>query len=136
MEDLNMERSEAIQIVQTLADGRDPRTGEPFPSDSPYQSAQVTRALFFAIRSLESRRGPGGRNRNLPENAGKPWSMADDEALARRFDDAVEVPDLAQEFKRTEEAIRARLVRLGKIDSVQEEEQPVGARASNGAMAR
>lgn len=132
-----MERTEAIQIVQTLADGRDPRTGAQFPSDSPYQSAQVTRALFFAVRSLESRRGPGTRNRNLPENAGKPWSADDDEALARRFDDAVEVPDLAQEFKRTEEAIRARLVRLGKIDSEQlEAAQPAQGRVSNGAMAR
>ena len=131
-----MERIEAIQIVQTLADGRDPTTGEPFPSDSPYQSAQVTRALFFAVRSLEARRAPGPRNPNLPENAGKPWSAADDEALARRFDDAVEVGELAQEFKRTDEAIRARLVRLGKIDSEQLEGVQAPVPAMNGAAAR
>jgi hypothetical protein len=133
-----MERTEAIQIVQALADGRDPRTGEAFPPDSPYQSVQVTRALFFAARSLASRRAPANRDRNLPENAGKAWSAADDETLARRFDDAVEVPALAQEFKRTEEAIRARLVRLGKIDSsdLQAATAVASGHAANGAMAR
>ena len=131
-----MERTEAIQIVQTLADGRDPQTGAPFPSDSPYQSAQVTRALFFAVRSLEVRRAPGPRNRNLPENAGKPWSASDDEVLARRFDDAVEVGELAQEFKRTDEAIRARLVRLGKIDAEQLEAAQAPVPAMNGVAAR
>jgi hypothetical protein len=132
-----MERSEAVQIVQTLADGRDPRTGTAFPADSPYQTAQVTRALFFAVRSLEGRRGPGTRNRNLPENAGKPWSADDDESLARRFDEAAEVPSLAQEFKRTEEAIKARLVRLGKLDSSELAGTAAGAgRVANGAMGR
>lgn len=132
-----MERTEAIQIVQALADGRDPRTGEAFPPDSPYQSAQVTRALYFAARSMGSRRASGNRNPNLPENAGKAWSAADDEALARQFDDAVEVPALAQEFKRTEEAIRARLVRLGKIDSSDLQAAPsTSGHAANGAMAR
>ena len=132
-----MERSEAIQIVHALADGRDPRTGTAFPPDSPYQTAQVTRALFFAVRSLEGRRGPGARNNNLPENAGKPWSAGDDETLAKRFDEATEVPALAQEFKRTQEAIKARLVRLGKLDASELEVAAAGVgRAADGAMAR
>ena len=132
-----MERTEAMQIVQALADGRDPRTGESFPPDSPYQSAQVTRALFLAMRLLAPRRDAVTRSRDLPENAGKSWSATDDEALSQRFDDATEVPALAQEFKRTEEAIRARLVRLGKIDPGQTAPLPVAAgRADNGVMSR
>lgn len=34
-----MEPDRAIEIVQSLADGVDPHSGERFPSSSPYQQA-------------------------------------------------------------------------------------------------
>ena len=34
---LGMEPDRAKDIIRSLADGRDPATGEPFPPDSPYQ---------------------------------------------------------------------------------------------------
>lgn len=40
-----MERDNAAKILQTLADGVDPATGEPFPASSPYQRADVVRAM-------------------------------------------------------------------------------------------
>lgn len=51
-----MELSNAIQIVQALADGVDPHTGEAFPDNSPYQHPQTVRALFTAVKALESYR--------------------------------------------------------------------------------
>ncbi len=49
-----MEKFEASQILQGLADGIDPDTGEVFPDDSPYQRPKTIRALFVAIRAIES----------------------------------------------------------------------------------
>src|SRR5689334_268643 len=50
----DMERKDATKILQSLADGVDPTTGEPFPASSPYQRADVVRALFAAVRALGS----------------------------------------------------------------------------------
>ena len=93
----------------------DPFTGEIFPDDSPYQKPQVIRALFLALSVMEG--VPKGRKvkRVLPENAGKPWEQAEDELLSTEFDAGTPVDEIARRHKRTEGAIRARLVRIGKI---------------------
>lgn len=88
-------------------------TGEVFPPDSPYQKPQVIHALFLALRTLEGKQ----RKRNSPENAGKPWRASEDELLCMRFDAGASISEIAREHRRTEDAIRARLVRLGKIDA-------------------
>lgn len=48
-----MEASEALRILEALADGMDPESGEVFPSDSPYRRPDVTSALFTAARALD-----------------------------------------------------------------------------------
>lgn len=109
--------SEAIRILQALAEGVDPSTGEQFTPDSPYENPTVVRALFLAIRALEGREENEQRKRNLPESAGKPWDASEGELLCRRFDKGTSVAEMAREHKRTRGAIQARLVRLGKIIS-------------------
>jgi cytoskeletal protein RodZ len=47
-----MERQQAAKLLQALADGIDPATGDQFPIDSPYQRADTVRALFVAIQTL------------------------------------------------------------------------------------
>lgn len=61
-----MDAERAIEIVQALADGVDPFTGERFPSGSPYQQADTVRALHLALegltklrRSTARKTGPG-----------------------------------------------------------------------------
>ena len=44
-----MELDRAIEIVQSLADGMDPYSGERFPPDSPYQQADTVRVLHMAL---------------------------------------------------------------------------------------
>src|SRR5215831_1111437 len=113
-----MERDSAAKILQILADGIDPATGEPFPASSPYQRADVVRALFVAVQAL----GNTPRSRTAPqdkpglENAGQPWSQEEDARLGRAFDAGKSVEMLAEEHKRSRFAIEARLVKLGRIE--------------------
>ena len=49
----------------------------------------------------------------LHENQGKPWEAEEDDYLRRAFQAGVEVKELSDELKRTREAIRARLKKIG-----------------------
>ena len=44
----------ARRSEKLLSDGNDPETGKPFPPNSPYQRPDIIRALFHAVRVLES----------------------------------------------------------------------------------
>lgn len=111
-----MDDDKALAIVSTLANGVNPHTGEVFDVDSPYQSADVIRALYIAVRALEVT-GSKARSKRarLPANAGKPWSEHEDLELLEKFDEGQSVADLAQAHDRTLAGIRARLERHGRV---------------------
>lgn len=114
-----MEQQTALKIIQQLANGVDPHSGEVFRADSPYQHPDTVRALFVALRALEAQSTPKQRasaNENAPQNAGKPWSGEEDQALASAFDAGKQIPELAAQHQRTRAAIEARLAKLGKIE--------------------
>ena len=114
-----MERAEALKIIQQLANGVDPHSGEVFRADSPYQHPDTVRALFAAVRALEAQSASRQRaagTENAPQNAGKPWSGDEDQALAAAFDAGRQVPELAAAHQRSRFAIEARLAKLGKIE--------------------
>ncbi len=45
-----MEADRAMEIIQSLADGLDPYTGDRCPSDSPYQQTDQNPACVLAAR--------------------------------------------------------------------------------------
>jgi hypothetical protein len=110
-----METNETIKIIQALANGTDPMTGEVFPDSSPYNHPKIIRALFQTLKALEKHRGREERERNLPGNAGKPWDEKEDRDLIKGFDARIPTKEIATKHGRTEYAITARLVKLGKI---------------------
>jgi hypothetical protein len=115
--EITMEKQTTLQIIQALAQGIDPHTGETFPAASPYQHPDTVRALFQALQALTG--APTDRARppqGSPENAGKPWSDEEDRTLATAFDTGKTIPELAEHHRRTRVAIQARLIRLGKIE--------------------
>jgi len=114
-----MEREAALKIIQQLANGIDPHSGEVFRADSPYQHPDTVRALFTAVRALEDQSAPRQRAAgagNAPQNAGKPWSGDEDKALTAAFDAGKQIPELATQHQRSRFAIEARLAKLGKIE--------------------
>jgi len=120
-----MDASEALTIIRALADGRDPHSGEPLPSESVFQQPQVIRALFVATTALE-------HTANTPPTAGSAWSSEEERKLIERFEAGVSPAEIAQEHGRTRGAIVSRLVKLGKITkgdaAITTEAKPMTAR--------
>jgi len=110
-----MKEMGALKIIQALADGVNPYTGEVLPTDSVLQNPQIIRALFTAIEALKAEMKRQERTRNLPQRAGQPWTEQELSLLGKRFDQGLSISDIAREHKRTSGAIKAQLERLGKI---------------------
>lgn len=117
-----MELQTAREIIDTLAQGIHPVTGEVMPQDSPYNAPPVIRALFAVSQALEAGATATAadttikarRNRGeLPPNTGKAWAPEDDDQLRTGFAAGTPVKDLAAALGRTRWAIESRLVKLG-----------------------
>ncbi|MGI6301937.1 MAG: hypothetical protein ACOX52_12905 [Verrucomicrobiota bacterium] len=106
-----MDTDPAIEIVQALADGVDPFSGERFPSDSPYQQADTVRALHLALEGLTKLRRSTARK----TGPGRAWTEDEEKELLREFDDKIDVEEIAAKHERTKGAIWARLEKLGRI---------------------
>ena len=109
-----MDQNRAKMVLKALADGINPVTGEVFADDSPYQSADVVRALHVAIDLLKPRRGS---RIEIPANAGKQWCEEEDLKLLASFDGGVSIEEIARLHERTVAGIEARLSRHGRLPS-------------------
>ena len=113
-----MDAPRAKEILRSLADGRDPTTGEQFPPHSPYQQADTVRALYVALEALETpsrTRASRVTDPNKPK-AGAKWTSDDEQRLRDAFTAQQPIPEIAAEHGRTPGAITARLVKLGLIE--------------------
>jgi hypothetical protein len=118
-----MELQIARQIIDVLAQGIHPITGEAMPEDSPYNAPPVIRALHAVSRALEGvgtrpsapAEEPSPARRAQPPNAGKAWHPQEDAALETAFDAGIPIKQVAQELGRTAYAVEQRLIKLGKI---------------------
>jgi hypothetical protein len=115
-----MEREQALKILNALANGVHPATGEVFAADSAYQHPDTVRALFEAVRTMEgSRVAPPAVERKtseVPANTFVRWTPEEEERLGAAFDAGRTSAELAKLHNRTRAAIEARLLKMGKID--------------------
>lgn len=109
-----MELQTARQIIDTLARGVHPVTGECMPPDSPYNEPPVIRALFTVSKALEGV-PPARTSKTVAPNTGKVWAAEDDSRLDAGFTAGAELKQLALELGRTPFAVETRLVRMGKL---------------------
>lgn len=124
-----MEPACAKDILRSLADGRDPATGEQFPPNSPYQHADTVRALFMAVDALDNSARRARRQAHRPEGIaprpvdpnrpkiGASWSPKEEQQLRTAFVAHTPIPKIAADHGRTQGAITARLVKLGLIEA-------------------
>ena len=110
-----MNASEALGIVRALASGVDPVTGDAFPAESAYQRAQIVRALYEAASALERSARFERKRAQLPPKTGVAWTGEEDRRLLAAFDGGRALGEVAAEHERTQGAIRARLVKYGRL---------------------
>jgi len=115
-----MTREQTLRILQALANGVHPATGEQFAPDSPYQQPDTIRALCESIRILQGTQSPASireqRPASMPGNTGNRWTPEEEERLASAFDAGKSVDEIVRGHNRSRAAIEARLVKLGKLD--------------------
>ena len=109
-----MEIDRAKELLQQMANGVDPLTGEILPEQHLYNQPDIIRTLHMAINALEKESKP---KLPLSKNAGKPWPAEDDNTLCQLYDSGMSTKELAEHFQRSRGAITSRLVRLGKMSA-------------------
>ena len=112
-----MDQSQALAVVRSLANGVDPESGEIFPPESAYQRPLVVRALYEAAAALERMERFQRRKSQLPQKTGEPWSEEEDRRLLAAFDSGRALQELAAAHERTMNAVRARLLKYGRINA-------------------
>lgn len=112
-----MDQAQALTVVRSLANGVDPESGEIFPPESAYQRPQVVRALYEAAAALERIERFERRRAQMPAKTGEPWSEEEDRRLLAAFDAGRALQELAAEHQRTMGAVRARLLKYGRINA-------------------
>ncbi|HEX2198432.1 MAG TPA: hypothetical protein VHG88_07410 [Burkholderiales bacterium] len=112
-----MDAALALTVVRSLANGVDPESGEVFPAESAYQRPQVVRALYEAATALERIERFERRKSQLPQKTGEPWSEEEDRKLLAAFDAGRALQELAAAHERTMGAVRARLLKYGRINA-------------------
>jgi hypothetical protein len=106
-----MDITRAKEILATLAEGVDPTTGEVLPNNSVCNKGEIVRAFYAVLNHLDEKKP----KKNMPTNAGKPWSVEAEKELCEMYNEGISAHELCEHFHRTRESIAARLVRLGKI---------------------
>ena len=101
----------AKKIIEGLADGVNPLTGEILPPEDSCNQADVVRAFHTILSALS-----GEKRKHKPENAGKPWTSEDDNILTMMYDEGKTRKEMCEYFKRSAGGVASRLVRLGKIE--------------------
>ncbi|MFZ6713041.1 hypothetical protein [Undibacterium sp. TC9W] len=123
-----MTPQKAKTILESLALGIHPETGDALPDEGIFNQPQIIRALFLAAQALGAGRqetevamaksASNEKQKSLPTNAGKPWTAIDDTELLAAFDAGAQVSEIAREFGRSRGSINSRLVRLGRLQEV------------------
>ena len=112
-----MDAAQALAVVRSLANGVDPESGEVVPAESAYQRPLTVRALYEAAAALERIERFDRRKAQMPAKTGEPWSEDEDRKLLASFDAGRALQELAAAHERTMGAVRARLLKYGRINA-------------------
>ncbi|MGE0582517.1 MAG: hypothetical protein AB7P31_10380 [Steroidobacteraceae bacterium] len=112
-----MSTQSPVEVLNALAKGVDPVSGENIGAAAVWQQAIVADALRAGAAALEER-APHARAPNAA-NVGQPWTPQEEHDLLTAFGAGTPLPDIASRHQRSLTAIEARLERLGKLTAEQ-----------------
>jgi hypothetical protein len=124
-----MDIHQSVEILQALASGIDPATGEVIATESPYNKPEAIRALFVCIEHIKHPPRAGKKSpeqkqvensgKGLAKNAGTPWTEELKQALAQSFQSGQSPVALASSFGRSKASIVYELKKQGLINEQQ-----------------
>lgn len=109
-----MDQKTAFSIIDALANGTDPITGECFLENSPYNHPDVIRALFFVLRNQSTKKSPKKSQeekqqenlaKGLPMNYGLPWTEECVELVIQQFKSDLPIETIADNVARKPNSI-------------------------------
>lgn len=112
-----MSPQEAKLIIESLAKGIGPGSGEVLSGQGVFNSPEIIHALFLAVSALDGAVKSSQRKRSQPSNAGLSWSEEEDRRLLKLFDSGASIKEIAVKHERTTGAINSHLIRLGRLDA-------------------
>ena len=95
-----MEREQVVETLQSLANG------------AVVDDAHILEALNSAVTLL----GKRADKRDLPPSTGARWTPEEEERLLREFDEGFSIASIAAAHARKPGGIRARLIKLGRLE--------------------
>ncbi|PKG37480.1 hypothetical protein [Psychromonas sp. Urea-02u-13] len=124
-----MKLEKEIKVLEALANGVDPVTGEVLDDQSPYNQPEVIRSLFVILNELknptnkaklpkkttEEKQAENIEN-GLPKNAGLPWAVNEKEELVEKYKSEVSIVELSEIHGRTKGVITSELKKQGLIE--------------------
>src|SRR5579864_8036307 len=88
----------AIKLIQSLADGIDPITGEILPVSSSLSDPRMIRAFFAAVRAREYVENRTEKrlvqHNNKHSNAGNAWSSEEEALLVQELEQKTPIADM------------------------------------------
>ena len=115
---VNKDNVDPVRIIDALANGVHPFTGEPLPAGHVMQCPPVIRALFAVLRCVDEQSDKAGsrkEDRRYPRS-GEPWTNEEETKLASEFGRKMKTMEIAEIHGRTPGAITSRLARLGLVE--------------------
>lgn len=102
---------EAARLLEALANGVDPSTGEVLPREGWVSDPTVLAALKLGASALSRLRDV----KEGQEKAGGKWTEEEDDRLLKAYRNDTPVDEIARKHRRTELAILSRLEKLGAV---------------------
>lgn len=118
-----MDDIRAKKVLEALANGVHPVTGEVFPANSPYNHPEVIRALFYAAGNMHTakpKKSPEDKRREniqngRPANSGLPWDDESRKYVASAYRSGCMIDTIASKLLRSNGSIIAELQRQDLI---------------------
>ena len=103
-----MDFNRAKEIIEALAEGIDPTTGELLPEDHVCNKGEVVRAFYSVLETLDKK-----CKKSMPENAGKPWTKEEENLVIQLYSEGLSTRSIADKLGRSVGSIRSRLEKIG-----------------------
>ena len=112
-----MDQAQALAVVRSLANGVDPESGEVFTPEQRLSAAAGRAGAVRSGRGARAHRALRAASAQMPPKTGEPWSEDEDRKLLAAFDAGRALQELAAAHERTMGAVRARLLKYGRINA-------------------